>query len=311
MLSTFNMYIVEKGMIISSYISDKLSDRPDYGKYVFKLEEEMQFNSHEGNSQSPEEFIPDLTRLFPHMKTILKKMRTVRDAIPQHVLPPSSQTTGPLTPRSSLHVPHSPRPKSITLGSNGNQSDAGLSDSSEKTMTEVLENATMRTFFKAFLSNKFCLEMIIFLEQVNLYKMISNRKESLQHLISPFVAAEDQSSSSVVDNSALEHKGRYIIDTFLAHDSMFQINTSQKLISKLNKSLEENGFSPTLFNDIASDMKANVLVHLYEEFMGTELYQEMLHRVVVKSHWDVSPKTLWFFNDTYVDCQVYPDVQVV
>ena len=264
LLSAFCMYSVEKGLVVSSYISDRLVMRPDFGKFIFKLEEESYFHTNtlcKSNCQCPEEFVVELTKWFPCMKKILSASR-------KH-------------PRIDLEEPRGGLKTNDLSQSKLTRRDTNIQVEPSGSLNEVLENAKMRNFFKAFLSNKFCLELVIFIEQVNMYRMLAQQKE-VSFSMSMTNLMEEVEMNALMDGNhvAVEKKGQYIVDTFLDDNALFQINTSKKLINGMKQTLKEKGFVPTLFNDIVNEIKGAVLVQLFEEFVSTDIYQEMLRRVL-------------------------------
>ncbi|KAG2385672.1 hypothetical protein C9374_003487 [Naegleria lovaniensis] len=264
MLSSFGMYMVFKGEVCHSFSSEKLNERPDYGSYIFQLEEEeLLFKEY---SQTPEEFIPDLVKLFPTMKEILRQVRmekrkSVTHAMIQNVMNPTT-----------FHNPTSDENDSLTV-------------------TTVLENASMRRFFKAFLANSFCLESVIFYEQVMQYKMLCQQEQHVANMQCKLTNSSYYSSPgtmsvlSDVENflelqQGIEQKAKYIIETFLEDHSMFLINTSKKIISKMKTSMEECGYTETLFDEIVKDLIQQVLVYNFEEFTASKIFEDMKSRLI-------------------------------
>ena len=89
------------------------------------------------------------------------------------------------------------------------------------------------------------------------------------------------SPSSALDLKIQEckQKAEYIIDNFLKDTSMFQINTSGKLLRKLFSAIEEKCSDETLFDDILQDIISSMLVFRFENFTDSPFFQDMIHRV--------------------------------
>ncbi|KAF0972862.1 hypothetical protein FDP41_001481 [Naegleria fowleri] len=255
MLSSFGMYMVFKGEVCNSFSSEKLNERPDYGSYIFQLEEEeLLFKE-----QTPEEFIPDMLKLFPTMKEILRKVRVER----------------------TMNVPNL---NIENIATNNNV------DTDQITLKMVLENASMRRFFKAFLANSLCLESLIFYEQVTLYKILCDQE---QYFVNSHCKLTNQSNTasrgavsilSDIENymelkRRTEQKAKYIIETFLEDQSMFLINTSKKIISRVKTTIEDCGYTEALFDEIVKDLVQNVLKHNFEEFVTSKIFEDMKTRL--------------------------------
>src|SRR5690606_2515989 len=78
---------------------------------------------------------------------------------------------------------------------------------SEVTLQHVLENSQMRMYFKAFASNEYCSENILFYEEVQLYK------RSMKMM--------------------LEKRATKIVKTYLQSDSLLELNISVREIDGL------------------------------------------------------------------------------
>ncbi|EFC41032.1 predicted protein [Naegleria gruberi] len=255
MLSSFGMYIVHKGQVTSSYSSDILNARPDYGVFLFHLKEDHLYS----DSSSPEDFLPRLLKLFPNMKMVFEELREKRKQQPE-------LSSLPLTPRGS----------NFSTSFKNNEED-------EFSLKNVLENATMRTFFKAFLSNQYCLEPVIFYEQVKMFRMLCQRRSpaspSFEYQMENILAHNSPSSALDLKIQECKQKAEYIIDNFLKDTSMFQINTSGKLLRKLFSAIEEKCSDETLFDDILQDIISSMLVFRFENFIDSPFFQDMIHRV--------------------------------
>ncbi|KAF0972863.1 hypothetical protein FDP41_009112 [Naegleria fowleri] len=326
LMSLFCMHLVKDGEIEQSYFYKSLTERPDYGAFIFKLgrdsknlnepmhNNESLTNNEESESSSqitsthlessPEEYIPKLMKLFPTMKEIFRAARKHVAIVgcEEHVQQRQQQQNHQLSSLSeeketshddhaeknsssaTIHeAPHTNRlsiPKRKSSCSSTN-STSSIMSSKQVTVRQVLENATMRNYFKAYLSNIFCLELVIFLEQVIKYKILCKRSHNLESNINTESSIETidiQIPPTERTLSEKEMKANYIIATFLEEDAMFRINTSKKLINAMQKKLDEKGCTIDLFDEIARDIETSMLVHLFETFKDTNLYREMMQR---------------------------------
>ncbi|EFC38805.1 RGS domain-containing protein [Naegleria gruberi] len=299
LVSTFGMHIVRNGQVETSYFYKNLLDRPDLGQFVFNLsnrkeetiqeegdDKEMVISYKKSEIEEVEQFLPNLIKLYPDLKKVFSSIRQKRVQLPSSELSNNLQIGQPTssTPTSpTLQVPqpaNGGRPSTSSVGS----SSSSIS-TSYISMSNVLENATMRTYFKAHLSNMYSLELVLFLEQVNIYKFLVKSLKS-QSTCQNLLSSEEQilqdislpASEMVTTIPEYETKARYIVETFLNDEAMFHINTSRKLTDRMKTLIEEKGFIEELFDEIEMDVKTSMLVYLFASFRQTTLFTEMMQR---------------------------------
>ncbi|KAG2383443.1 hypothetical protein C9374_004114 [Naegleria lovaniensis] len=245
---------------------------------------EMDLKKEFENASKPD--IPKLLKLFPNMKGIFKEGKKKRLQIT------SSLGHELETPRGDHKGASSPLSNSVA--------ESNTSFSTQ--LDQILENVTMRTYFKAFLSNIFSLELVMFIEQVNVYKVLCKAHTSkmqkqlqMQQQMSEYelTIMDIQTPPNERNERVLSYNGnemhslgedhqvcaQQIIETFFEEDSIFEINTSQKLVQRMKLRMQNEGCVMDLFDELVRDIKATMLYPLYSSFETTDIYKSMSERM--------------------------------
>ncbi|EFC41537.1 predicted protein [Naegleria gruberi] len=268
MFSLFTMHIISHGSFETSYFYKDLSERPDYGKFIFNLGKASSETSNLVSEveQSPDQYLNDLKKLFPDMFFIFQTARKTR---------------------SILNIEQTLQQEEVE---EGRVSIASVG-SDKLTVQEVLENSTMRRYFKAYLSNIFSLELAIFIEEIAQYKILCKackkftyNSDLIKKSGSNLAVDESCDITIFIPPSEIiipEHhvKASYIFDTFLEDNAVFEVNTSKKLINAAKKRIEEEGYVEDLFDSLEKDVISTMVFPLYLQFESSELCKEMLANV--------------------------------
>jgi hypothetical protein len=115
-------------------------------------------------------------------------------------------------------------------------------------MDEVLNNQTYFKYFKLHATSEYSVENLVFYEEVHKYKKMgeSQRKE----------------------------RSKQMVEVFFASDSVYQINTTKTFMDKVNEGLETSDVE--LFDSLLKDVVQSNLLDMFQRFMTTERYQQML-----------------------------------
>jgi hypothetical protein len=121
----------------------------------------------------------------------------------------------------------------------------------ELVLDEVLKNQQYFKYFKLYATNEFSVENVIFFEEVELYRKMK-------------------------EDERIEHAEK-MIETFLSADSIYELNTSKKLVD-LMKIEKEKECGEELFDPILKDVKMSNLSDTFGRFIISDLFQEMLNK---------------------------------
>ena len=144
----------------------------------------------------------------------------------------------------------------VSFGSNLTKSNSFLSRKPTKVvekqieLMDVLEKKSFLKFFKLFATKEYSVENVVFYEEVQTYKKITDEKKKKIRI--------DQ-----------------MMSTFFDSDSMHEINTSKKLITSLKEEIEKNNFSDDFFDSILTDVIQTNLSDTFQRFKNSELFKEM------------------------------------
>jgi len=117
-------------------------------------------------------------------------------------------------------------------------------------LQEIMTKKRNLKYFKLFATSQFSVENIIFYEEIELYKQIKDEEER-----------------------AL--RADKMIEMFFETDSIYEINTSRRLIIGVIDE-RENGKSPLdLFDVLMSDVMNSNLSDMHQRFIFSEYYKEM------------------------------------
>ena len=255
--SKFAMHLVRHGQIEQSYLYQDLSERPDYGKFIFHLESQQQ-----ARYESPHVYMPHLKKLFPDLREIFRFARSHKQL--QY---PSSKD-----PAQCDH-PEAGSPATLEIPLSARSSSSSSSGSRRITLHQVLDNAWMRNYFKAFLSNLFSVELVLFLEEVNIYRALCrvHSTPSSQNL-----EQELQIPATEMTLPEKDLKGSYIVEHFLSEQGLFEVNTSQVLVGRVVDRLRKEGYVEELFDEIVGDVKMSLLIPLFPSFEQSKLCEDMM-----------------------------------
>lgn len=114
-------------------------------------------------------------------------------------------------------------------------------------LLDVLENEKYRQYFKMFCMNQFCIENIIFYEEVLKYKNIPEHRKLL---------------------------GENIINTFFIKDSLYEINTTEKLMQDTRERVKKN--EKNAFDEILTEIQTDILLNVFKEFKNSASFITML-----------------------------------
>lgn len=129
------------------------------------------------------------------------------------------------------------------------------------TLKELLENDHYRQQFKMFCLAQFCVEYLMFYEEVLKFK--NSDKQDRKYL------------------------GEDIYNTFLLKDSIQEIWTKSKLIQNASQKLKEN--DPESFDEIVKDVEETVLENTFKNFKVTSGYATMLSVEHKRDHFNPIP----------------------
>jgi hypothetical protein len=130
-----------------------------------------------------------------------------------------------------------------------------LSDESEaqrfrSALSDLLQDARQRWFFKAYAMNEYAQEGILFYEDATRYKALT-------------------------DKTSRKEKALKIFNYYLKEKSIAQINTKQLLVDPVKNALEKDEYEDDLFDDLVKDIVGNVLGDIYFRFKFSPMFQEM------------------------------------
>ena len=125
-------------------------------------------------------------------------------------------------------------------------------------LNETLKDPNFLKFFKLFSASEFSSENVIFYEEVQKYKIITDPNER--------VSRADQ-----------------ILKIFFTSDSIYEINTSRSFLITLKEEMEEN-CSCELFDEILKDVMNTNLSDTFQRFRFSDLYIEMQQKQKKKSY---------------------------
>ncbi|KAL9655266.1 hypothetical protein ABK040_009040 [Willaertia magna] len=248
------MFLVEFGNVKKYFIESKNSNKPNILNIILEL----------NKNKEMDKFFPDLLKIYPNLEMFIRKERN-SISLSGNYLQNTLQNTSTIT--------------IDTLQNN------------EITLNKVIENIKYRNYFKVFLASEFSSELILFIEQVEMYQMIyrmeEKRKEELNDYFSDLIDStiiEDFNSNNSNNNTInrnveTERKANYILKHFLTFDAMFQINTNQKRILNIENTIKERGYTFNLFDDVIHDITSTMLKYSFNRFRETDLYKEMLQKI--------------------------------
>ncbi|KAL9654114.1 hypothetical protein ABK040_016013 [Willaertia magna] len=304
LLSSFGMLMIEDGVVMSDacYVY-KLWVRPDYGKLIVKLRNNLKANS------NPEDFVSNLLLLYPNLKEMMMKARDPN--------------------QSGLFTVFNSNYEEGTIIKNNTSEETSTATSpspyNQQAIMEyqkVMGNNMLRNYFKAFLINRFCVELLLFIEQVELFKALSKSQSKIISLTTSSSTTsanttttnnnnnltlltieeegeeeneegqkEEQKEKSTTENDVtieIEKKVNDIVTNFLTEDAMFEININKKTIATVlenirnvrerNTEINETTttYSSTLFDEIVIDIETKMLQGIFiREFINSNLYNEM------------------------------------
>eukprot|EP01080_Neovahlkampfia_damariscottae_P007434 gene7434-11757_t len=163
-------------------------------------------------------------------------------------------------PEQSLAIPIKQPKKSIFSFKSPRESQSNFIQEPLKkkkyTLEEILEDPKLRKFFKTFSTREYSVENVIFYEEVEKYKKLSEKKR----------------------------RGRScdIIKLFIESDSTYEINTTAKLKKKVLESLHEAKVD--LFDVILKDLVQETMSNIYCRFILSELHRDMINSTMDKSN---------------------------
>ncbi|KAL9641699.1 hypothetical protein ABK040_013203 [Willaertia magna] len=296
LLSSFGMLMIEDGVVMSDacYVY-KLWVRPDYGKLIVKLHNNLKANS------NPEDFVSNLLLLYPNLKEMMMKAR-------------DPNQSGLITILNNNNNNGEEEAISATIGATC--SSSYNNEEAIREYQKVMGNNMLRNYFKAFLINRFCVELLLFIEQVELFKALSKSQSKIISLTTSSstnfannTAAivnnnltlltieeeenkegqkeEEQKEKSISENNIeieIEKKVNDIVTNFLTEDAMFEININKKTIATVLERIEKvkdniSGttiYSSSLFDEIVIDIETKMLQGIFiREFINSNLYNEM------------------------------------
>lgn len=142
----------------------------------------------------------------------------------------------------------SPRSKELTSPRSLSSLTLKYIDSQTVTLKDVLENDTYREYFKVYTLSKFCVENVLFIEEVYKYKNLAKEKR--------------------------KSFGNSIMDLFFENGSSYELNTNQDLKIKAKNGVE-NG-EDEAFDEVIAELTNTVLLGMFKDFKDSTLYVDML-----------------------------------
>ncbi|KAL9654117.1 hypothetical protein ABK040_016016 [Willaertia magna] len=277
LLSSFGMLMIEDGVVMSDacYVY-KLWVRPDYGKLIVKLRNNLKANS------NPEDFVSNLLLLYPNLKEMMMKARDPNQSGLITILNNNnnneeeeaiSATVDGATCSSSYNNEEAIREYQKVMGIIFELFKA-LSKSQSKIISLTTSSSTNFANNTAIVNNNLTLLTIQEEEEEN--------KEGQKE--------EEQKEKSVSENNIeieIEKKVNDIVTNFLTEDAMFEININKKTIATVLERIEKvkdnvngtttaNIYSNTLFDEIVIDIETKMLQGIFiREFINSNLYNEM------------------------------------
>eukprot|EP01080_Neovahlkampfia_damariscottae_P002737 gene2737-4146_t len=117
-------------------------------------------------------------------------------------------------------------------------------------LEDVLVDKNYLKYFKLFATKEFSVENIVFYEEVIEFRGIEDKKKRLERI-------------------------NEMMETFFTSDSIYEINTSRKIISGLKEGMDNENVSSDFFDRVLCDVTQTNLSDTFQRFRFSELYKEM------------------------------------
>jgi hypothetical protein len=83
----------------------------------------------------------------------------------------------------------------------------------------------------------------------------------------------------------LKERANNIVKTFLCSDSVYEINTSQKLIKVVEFKIENDEIDVEMFDKILGDLEFSVFSDMFSRFSISEMYEQMIDEKKKKTNY--------------------------
>ena len=124
-------------------------------------------------------------------------------------------------------------------------------------LSTILETPKFLKYFKLYATHEFSVENVIFWEEVQNYKKLKEKERN--------------------------ENADKIIDAFMKDDSIYEINTTQKLIKQMEEEKKKECHEE-IFDPIVKDVKNTNMMDTYQRFLSSALYKEMMEKKRKKTY---------------------------